>query len=227
MPPEVPDEAGLPAGWVQRAKALGQRVELLKDQAQIEKIQRAYGYYVDKAQWPAVADLFAEDGTLEIGGRGVFAGKKRALEYLVTGLGPIGIASRRGQIIDHQQFQGIVDVAPDGRTAWGRWTAFVMGGAGFGDATYSNEYAKEDGVWKIKRLRAPFNMYTSYKEGWGKSATPNTRPDSFAPPPDFPPSTVYLTYPSFHVVPYHYPNPVTGKPMPPPHPAAGGVAPMR
>jgi len=143
----------------------------------------------------------------------------------VKGLGPIG--PQKGQIINHQQFQGIVDVDPDGKTGKGRWTAFVMGVGGWGDCTYENQYIKEGGIWKIKKLHASFNMYTSYKEGWEFAATPNTRPDSFAPPPDLPPTVIYLTYPSFFVEPYHYPNPVTGRPMPPPSPVAGGVAPMQ
>ncbi len=207
-----------------RVQELGRRIVLLEDHDAIEKVQRAYGYYVDKALWPDVADLYQETGTLEIGGRGVFLGKKRVLEYLVTGLGPVGI--RKGVIINHQQFQGIVDVAPDGQTGKGRWTAFVMGVGGWGDCTYENEYVKEGGIWKIRKLRASFNMYTSYKDGWQFAATPNTRPDSFPPPPDLPPTRIYLTYPSFFVEPFHYPNPVTGRPMPAPNPAAGGVAPM-
>jgi hypothetical protein len=207
------------------ARALGHKIGLLEDVAAIEKVQRAYGYYVDKAEWPDVSDLYQENGTLEIGGRGVFLGKKRVLEYLVTGLGPIG--PQKGQIINHQQFQGIVDVAPDGKTAKGRWAAFVMGVGGWGDVTYENEYVKEDGIWMIRKLHAPFNMYTSYKEGWQFAATPETRPDSFLPPPDLPPTVVLLTYPSFYVEPYHYPNPVTGKPMPKPNPTAGGTAPMK
>ena len=215
---------GLRRSW-NDVQALGQRVERLQDHNAIEKVQRAYGYYVDKAMWPDVADLYQENGTLEIGGRGVFVGKKRALEYLVKGLGPIG--PQKGQIINHQQFQGIVDVDPDGKTGKGRWTAFVMGVGGWGDCTYENQYIKEGGIWKIKKLHASFNMYTSYKEGWEFAATPNTRPDSFAPPPDLPPTVIYLTYPSFFVEPYHYPNPVTGRPMPPPSPVAGGVAPMQ
>ncbi|HTX24499.1 MAG TPA: nuclear transport factor 2 family protein [Steroidobacteraceae bacterium] len=219
------------AALERRVNALGHRVELLKDQAQIEKLQRAYGYYVDKAQWPEIARLFAANGTYEIGGRGVFVGPARVLEYLVTGLGPIGIATRAGQILDHQQFEGIVDVAPDGRTARGRWLALVMGGSNkssalWGDATYENTYVKENGVWKAASFRAPFTMYCMYRGGWKDSSVPNTRPDSFAPPPDLPPSTVYLTYPSYYVAPFHYPNPVTGHEAPPPDPAAGGTAPM-
>jgi sugar lactone lactonase YvrE len=205
-------------------RALEDRIVRLQDLNAIEKVQRAYGYYVDKAQWPDVADLYQENGTLEIGGRGVFVGKKRALEYLITGLGPVG--PRKGQIINHQQFQGIVDVGPDGRIGHGRWTAFVMGTGGWGDCTYENEYVKEGGIWKIAKLHASFNMYTSYKEGWQFAATPNTRPDSFLPPPDLAPTTIYLTYPSFFVEPFHYPNPVTGRAMPRPNAAAGGVAAM-
>jgi hypothetical protein len=212
------------------ANALAHRVELLKDHAQIEKIQRAYGYYVDKAQWPDLAKLFAADGTYEIGGRGIFIGPKRVLEYLVTGLGPIGMSTRTGQILNHQQFQGIVDVAADGKTAQGRWTAIIMGGSAhsalWGDALYENTYVKRDGVWKFKTVRAAFNMYAPYKGGWRDGAVPNTRPDSFLPPPDLPPSEVYLTYPSYYLLPFHYPNPVTGRPAPSPNPAAGGMAPM-
>ncbi len=209
--------------------ALAHRVELLEDRVQIEKLQRAYGYYVDKAQWPDVAALFAPDGTYEIGGRGIFIGRRRVLEYLVTGLGPIGLATRAGELLNHQQFQGIVDVAPDGRSAKGRWTAFIMGGGAtgiWGDALYENAYVKEGGVWMFKTVRAAFNMYAPYRGGWKDGAVPNTRPDSFAPPPDLPPSAVYLTYPSFCLLPFHYPNPVTGEWAPPPNRAAGGVAPM-
>ena len=213
------------------ADALAHRVELLHDHSAIDIMQRAYGYYVDKAQWPQIAALFAAHGTYEIGGRGIFIGPQRVLQYLVTGLGPIGMAMRTGQLLDHQQFQGIVDVAPDGRTAEGRWTALILGGttqgfAGWGDAVYENTYVKDHGVWKFEHVRAAFNMYAPYKGGWRDGAVPNTRPDSFPPPPDLPPSHVYLTYPSFYVIPFHYVNPVTGRPPPPLNPAAGGTAPM-
>ena len=53
-------------------------------------------------------------------------------------------------------------------------------------------------------------MYSSW-EGWGKWAMNNTWPDKFDPPPDLPPSVIYLTYPAYYIVPFHYPNPVTGK----------------
>ncbi|HWK53913.1 MAG TPA: nuclear transport factor 2 family protein [Hyphomicrobiales bacterium] len=202
--------------------ALGASLTRLRDVADIEKLQRSYGYYVDKQQWYDIADLFTENGTLEIGGRGVFLGKDRVFEYLRTGLGPIGPIP--GVMHDHQQFQGIVTLDADGRHAQGRWTAFVMGGAVWGDAIYENDYVKEDGVWKIERLHAPFNMYATVEQGWITNTTPNTRPESFLPPPDLPPTVVYLTFPNYYNEPFHYPNPVTGREAPPPDPQAGGMA---
>jgi hypothetical protein len=62
----------------------------------------------------------------------------------------------------------------------------------------------------ISRLTGPFTMYTNW-DGWGKNALNNTWPDKFDPPPDLPPSTVYLTYPAYYIIPFHYPNPVSGK----------------
>jgi SnoaL-like domain len=202
--------------------ALSARIERLQDISEVGKMPAYYSYYVDKAQWRSVADLFTADGTLEIGGRGVFTGRERAFEYLVTGLGPIG--PRDGIIIDHQNLQPLVTIHEDGKTAEVRAIAFVMGGGGWGHVYYENDYIKEDGVWKIKKLHGPFNMYSSYDIGWVDKTTTNTFPEKFLPPPDLPPMVIYLTYPNYYIEPFHYPNPVTGEPMPAPDPAAGGVA---
>ena len=187
--------------------ALERRIERLEDMNAIERVQRSYGYFVDKAMWTEVSELFADDGTLEIGGRGVFVGRARVLEYLRVGLGterPV-----EGRLINHMQFQTIPTVDADGASARMRTRAHVMSSGGWGVVLYENRYVKQNGVWKIASLRAPFTMYTSW-DGWEKVAVPNTRPDSFPPAPDRLPTTVYLTYPSPHIVPFHYPHPVTG-----------------
>ena len=201
--------------------ALDKRVTRLEDANAVEKLQRSYGYFVDKAQWTQLTELFAKDATLEIGGRGVFIGKPHILDYMHGAFGPDGI--KEGQIINHMQFQAIADIDPDGIHAKQRMRAFVMSNGGWGLPLYENGYVKEDGVWKIKTLHGPFTMYTSW-DGWAKSATPNTRPDTFGEPPDLPPTVVYLTYPSYYIVPFHYPNPVTGKPWNPGTQQAGAYA---
>ncbi len=189
---------------------LRQQVQHLEDVRDIQILQRAYGYYVDKNLWPQVADLFAEDGTLEIGGRGVFVGKSRVLQYLQWLGSPV-----EGKLYDHTQLQPVVDVSADGKTAKGRWRALVFGGnlggdSVLGDCIYENEYRKENGKWKIATLHAYFIMYTMLNRGgWGKFAMPNTRPEKTL-PPDRPPTLVYDMYPGVLTAPNHFVNPVTG-----------------
>lgn len=217
---QADDPAGLAAASA-NLDELDKRITRLEDANAIEIVQRAYGFFVDKAQWTQLSKLFAKDATLEIGGRGVFVGRERVLEYMQTAFGPDGV--KPGSVINHMQFQPIADVDPDGVHAKQRMRAFVMSNGGWGIPLYENEYRKEDGVWKISKLHGPFTMYTSW-DGWAKNAVPNTRPESFPPPPDLPPTVVYLTYPSYYVVPYHYPNPVTGKPWVPLTAEAGAQA---
>lgn len=193
----------------EKLDALDARITRLEDMNQIERLQRAYGYFVDKAQWTQLAELFSEDATLEIGGKGLFTGKDRVLAYMQLSFGKDGI--RPGVLINHMQFQPLADISADGKTGWLRSRAFVMANGGWGLPLYEDQFQKgEDGKWRISRLSGPFTMYSSWA-GWGKDATPNTWPDKFGPPPDLPPSTVYLTYPAYYIIPYHYPNPVTGK----------------
>ncbi len=196
----------------ERLDALDARITRLEDMNQIERLQRTYGYFVDKSQWTPLADLFTDDATLEIGGKGIFLGKPRVLEYMQTAFGPDG--AKEGVLANHMQFQSIPDIAADGTHGWIRSRAYVMSGGGWGLPLYENEYRKENGVWKISRLTGPFTMYSSW-DGWGKNALNNTWPDKFEPAPDLPPSTVYLTYPAYYIIPYHYPNPVTGKALVP------------
>ncbi len=202
--------------------ALGTRIERLEDLHEVEIVQHAYGYYVDKAQWKSLADLFADDATLEIGGKGVFLGKQRVYQYMNEGMGAPG--PRDGLLIDHQQFQCLPTILEDGVTARARCIAFVMSSGGWGHVYYENVYRKYDGKWKVQTLHGPFNMYSGYRQGWVDNVTVNTFPEKFAPWPDLPPTVVYLTYPSYYAEPFHYPNPVTGKVAPPPSPRAGGEA---
>jgi hypothetical protein len=205
--------------------SLDDRLTRLQDLTDVEIVQNAYGYYVDKGQWRSISDLFADDATLEIGGKGVFLGKARVFEYMNIGMGGGGpIGPKDGSLIDHQQFQCLPTILEDGLTAKARCIAFVMSSGGWGHVYYENTYTKVNGVWRLQKLHGPFNMYSGYRQGWVDSVIVNTFPEKFAPYPDLPPTVIYLTYPSYYVEPFHYPNPVTGKPMPAPSPKAGGLA---
>jgi hypothetical protein len=190
------------------------KVALLEDENAVEQLQRIYGFYIDKGFWSQAADLFADDATIEVAGSGVFAGKARVLEFLRS-RGPE--FPRDGRLYDRMQLQPIVHVAPDGRSARGRWRLFAQEAqygefARWGAGTYENTYVKEDGVWKIHSLLVHHKMYTDYADGWGVSAIANPGP-SEALPPDRPPTFDYAAYPDAVPLPYHYENPVTGRPV--------------
>jgi hypothetical protein len=188
----------------------------LKDVSDIERLQRAYGYYLDAAQWDQMADLFADDGSIEVGLDGVYVGKDRIRQYLYgRGGGQLGL--RPGELNEHMQLQPVIDVAPDGLTAKGRWRALVMAGqygktALWGEGPYENTYVKQDGVWKIKSLHWYQTFMVPYAGGWAKNVDVNGGIYvSKQLPPDKPPTERYETWPGVYTPPYHYKNPVTGK----------------
>ena len=106
-----------------RAEVLERAVGLLEDQNAVKKLQRIYGFYTDKQLWSQAADLFAADGTIEVGGRGVYVGRERVLAYLRTN-GPE--LPQAGRLFDQMQLQPVIHIAPDGRTAKARWHMFAQ-----------------------------------------------------------------------------------------------------
>ena len=57
--------------------ALTARVEKLEGTRAVKKLQRAFGYYVDRGLWGEAADLFTDEGSIEIGVDGVYVGRER------------------------------------------------------------------------------------------------------------------------------------------------------
>ncbi len=213
------------AGWLlPTQRALQQQVQdlqtettVLRQQAQaagdyvsIANLQASYGFYVDKSHWDDAADLFTADASLEIAGRGVFKGQDRIREYLHS-LGEL----EYGRLYNHMQLQPVIHVADDGNTAKARWRSFIQVGhlgkeARWGEATYENEYAKQDGVWRISNLHSYITFYVEYDQGWNKGAVamPQQK-ENLA--PDAATTVKYGAFPDVFVPPYHYKNPVTGK----------------
>jgi hypothetical protein len=203
-----------------RVAAYAKRVELLKDHDAVENLQAAYGYYVDKSMWKEVADLFAADGTFEYGQMGVYKGPAHVRRALLL-LGKEG--PEPGKLNTYMQLQGVIHVAPDGRTAKARWRGMVQlsranESGQWGEGVYENDYVKDGGVWKIARLHFYPTGFTDYDLGWSKSAIPVQGP-SAAIPPDAPPTEVYRAYPGVYIPPFDYPHPVTGQPIAIPEPA--------
>jgi len=202
-----------------RMADLAARAQRLSDEIEVTNLQHAYGYYVDRKMWDDVADLFATDGTMEIGLQGVYVGRT-SIRRGLNGFGPAGLAE--GEINDHIHLQTIVTVLPDG-TARARGTDIGMTGApsphGAGEAgralwsqsIYENEFVKQDGAWKFKAMHVYPRFIVDAEKGWAKDAQPAPGPSREF-PPDRPPTETYEIYPRFHIAPLHFDHPVTGRP---------------
>jgi hypothetical protein len=209
----APDSQQLLAELQQQAAHAAHQTRLLHDEKDIERLQRIFGYYMDKKLWDQVADLFADDGTFEVGQNGVYVGKasiRHALDQF--GSGP-----KEGELFNHMQLQPVIHVAEDGVTAQARWRGFNQAGeygkrATWGEGVSENEYVKQDGVWKIRKFHFFNSFSTPYEKGWAKEVLPSSRPVPKGFEPDRPPSLTYEAFPKYFVPPFHYPNPVTGKP---------------
>ncbi|HEY6615381.1 MAG TPA: nuclear transport factor 2 family protein, partial [Vicinamibacterales bacterium] len=215
------------AALAKRMSDLAARAQRLSDEIEVTNLQHAYGYYVDRKMWDDVADLFATDGTMEIGLQGVYAGRtsiRRGLNAL--GAPSSGTPERRssastagglaeGEINDRVHLQTIVTVMADG-TARARGTEIGMTGRTGGPALwtqsiYENEFVKQGGVWKFKAVRVYPRFIVDAEKGWAKDAQPAPGPSREF-PPDRPPTETYEIYPRFHIAPLHFDHPVTGRP---------------
>lgn len=79
---------------------------------------------------------------------------------------------------------------------------------------YENEYIKEDGVWKIFRLRYYPFWHGHFAKGWQNcnQFVPNFK--ATYPEVEFGPDILVegeQLWPDTRVVPFHYPHPVTGR----------------
>ena len=210
---------------------LTRQVALLEDANAVRGLHHKYGYYLDACLYEAVVDLFAEDAELKFL-NGIYRGKASIRRLYCDWLRALWTdgreGPRQGLMYDHLLLQDVVDVAPDGLTARGRFRCLMQGGwhesmqnpppvpsqlweAG----VYENTYVKQDGVWKF--LRFDYNMLwqADYEKGWAHSGVhlkplTQTYPADPKGPDELTPFT-QQAWPHTRVVPFHYPHPVTGE----------------
>ena len=156
-----------------RMARLEANVTYAEDLQAIKRLQRAYGYYLDKGMWTDLAELFTDDAVANYPA-GVFVGKESIREHLYRNvggveMGEVGLGDNR--LYNHMNIQPVVHVDPGGETAKGRWRAFAffgsMGGAAvWAEGVYEIGYAKVDGVWKIRTLDYYAGFGAPFDGGW-------------------------------------------------------------
>ena len=213
----TPDEAGVPipapTGEAPASKAdkkdLARRIEALNAEDEVRNLQSAYGYYLDRKMWDDVVDLFTDDAAYEVGGVGVYRGKKGVRKALLRS-GQSGLTF--GELKDYPQFDTLIKIMPNGREAFTRGIEIGM----IGDATreeaqweirvFHNRFVKEDGVWKIRELRVFPLLKADYFEGWGKSRIVDPAPEGDLAPDAPSPMAKGAPLPAFLT-----PHPATGR----------------
>ena len=185
-------------------------IERVEAYEELENLESAYGYYLDKNLWNSLADLFARDGSIELAQRGVYQGQEhvRAFLFKVFGRGMEGPVT--GRLGNHVQLQPVIDVAPDGQSARIRIRLLQQmsfgAHASLGGAIYENEAIKENGVWRFKTVHA-YNTFTAaYDGGWAHSANSTMPGPSTEMPPDAPPTMTLAMFPAVSPIPFHYSN---------------------
>jgi len=195
------------AGAQPSVDALARDVERAEAVRAVKTLQRTYAQYSQYGLWNEMAALFADDARLTIGddvvtGRGAIAGWLTRQGGGRQGLAPGAIHT---QLIDGP----VVNLSADGRTAKGRWYGFFLNADGAGQASvdggmFENDYAVQNGVWKIRALHFYPQFTGGYETGWTNWKGGN-----------------------LPIIPYHFNADESGIPIPPPvGPPAAAAAPL-
>ncbi len=212
-----------------RIEALEKRLQQVEDVQAIQKLQYAYNYYVEHMMKQEVIDCFSDSPDVLLDWlEGKWKGKAGVRKYFdVTKVPPVGF---RHQLIPSA---GLITLAPDCKTAKGRWYAF--GGImtplpqkegqppafsrRFIDGIYEMGYTKEGGIWKILSINWIIPYGVNIKDGWimpediaGPMLKGQSAPGGPQMAADVPMDQNDLRYVTGYIFPFHFQHPVTGKP---------------
>jgi hypothetical protein len=206
-----------------RIKVLEEQVKTLQtllDIEEIKKLQRIYGYYLEHWMGKEIVGLFSDnkDVSLDFSWyEGTYRGKASVRKYY------LGRFKTEPELF-HQLMQlcPVIDVAPDGLTAKGRWYGFgavaAPHGKGVGQSfmngIYENTYIKENGKWKFLHISWAANYMIRPDKGMVAPERLAAADKDFKmtwPEPDEPPTGFRPEYPSGYIFPFHYRHPITGK----------------
>ena len=170
----TPDEAGrlLPqrrAASPREAAELAREATLLLEASRAQNTVNAYGYYLDRAMYADIVDLFASDAAIDVAGEGHYDGIEGVQRFLAR-FGEPGLDE--GELNDRPLLMPLVNIAEDGSTALIRNVEIGMagqhGGQGYWSAVVQTFLLRRDdaGAWRIALLHRNPVMRAEYEAGW-------------------------------------------------------------
>jgi SnoaL-like protein len=216
----------------ERLAELERQVRAVADVQAIERLQHQYGYYLDKCLYEEVVELFSREPEVRFL-RGIYRGREGIRRLFLGRFTRRWAAGRNGpyygHMLDHLQIQPVITVAPDGRSAQGRFRTLMMLGvhesaaetheAGafqrWESALYENTYVREDGAWRIQVLELRHAWLCSFEDGWAHSPIwedyVSVRYPEDPHGPDEISDSDWRMWPDTRVLPFHYRHPATGR----------------
>ena len=206
-----------------KVKYLEKKVQKLDDIEAIKRLQKAYGYYLERGMYQEIVDCFSDSPDVTLNWlQGQYRGKegiKTYFTYLSKEFAPPKYLHQLMQLC------GVVDINADGTKGWGRWYGFgpvffpeSMGGRRIlFSGIYQSEYVKEDGVWKILSFIWMMPYALDIPDGWQLPEDINAKfllGEFDDPDPQIPLDPDDLRYLNGYITPFHYRHPVTGKVSP-------------
>ena len=146
-----------------RIQALEAQIQALQDREAVRALRYRYHECVNEGQLAAIPDLFTEDGDLDFG----YLGKARGREELTTFFGGV---SQLLSFVKQFVHNHAIELEGDGGTGYSYLEAKTIskGEAYVVAARYDDEYAKENGQWKFKKMHLTPYFTVPLKEGWAQ-----------------------------------------------------------
>jgi hypothetical protein len=195
-------------------KARDKQIQALQDIEDIKRLQCAYGYYLEHWMADEIVDCFSKSPEVSATFvEGTYNGQEGIRRYFKPGM------TMPPEFLHMvMQVSPVITLDKDGKTAKGRWYGYgtilsrptVPLDPIYMAVIYEMDYIKEDGIWKILKLR--LNMHYSYTSGRTQPEPPKSKdaPERIKLNPDV--WAEYDTgYPSGYIYPCHFKHPVTGK----------------
>lgn len=146
-----------------RIQALEAQVQALQDREAVRALRYRYHECVNEGQLAEIPDLFTEDGDLDFG----YLGKARGRAELTKFFGGV---SQLLSFVKQFVHNHAVELEGEGGTGLSYLEAKTIskGEPYLVAARYNDEYAKENGQWKFKKMHLTPYFTVPLKEGWAQ-----------------------------------------------------------
>ncbi len=150
-----------------KVKELETKVQELTDREAVRDLRYCYHEYVNEGKFAAIADLFTEDGVLDFGHLGHANGKAELIAFFdrINSRPAEGISFVKQFIHNH-----VIHLQGNTGTGFSYLEAkpVYKGESFLVAARYDDEYVKQNGQWKFKKMGLIPYFMVPLREGWAQ-----------------------------------------------------------